>query len=638
MQGERRTVTVLMADAVGSTAMEEKLDPEQTFRIIQGAVACMADAVHHCEGIITKFAGDGIMALFGAPIAHENAAHRAVAAALAMQRAIAEYAEGVERDYGAVLRFRVGLNTGLVVVGAISDNLSMDYTAMGDTVNLAARMEQVADPGAVFLSESTYQAVRDYVECEPVGALQVKGKSEPVVAYRAVREMATRSRLEVAASRGLTPFVGRDEELAQLRRSIEQVKQGAGQVVFLSGEAGIGKSRLLLEFRRSLGDDVAWLEGRCLPYGAGASHPIVDIVKGALGIGDCDDEASIVARLDAATAGWSEESRATVPYLKYLLGVPPGDPRVGTVMPQERRNRISEAVSALLVEESARRPLVVVIEDLHWVDEGTNYTLLGLLSAVASAPVLMVLTHRPHAPSSVGMRINVLDAESVLPARDLGNPSFYQRLTLDQLSTDECGSLAAGALGAALPQDLRQLIIGKAEGNPFFVEEVARSLLESGVLAADEWHLRAPGRAGGAHPRYDPGGAPCPDRPASAAAARDRAAGLGDRAGVQPPVAGAHLRPADQARRRPVGPPGAGVHLRGGLCSRVQLRLQARPQWRGRLLDAAERAAPDPSQDRGREHGGAVRRPPAGALRDAGPPLPGRRGLGEGAGLSREGR
>ena len=152
------------------------------------------------------------------------------------------------------------------------------------------------------------------------------------------------------------------------------------------------------------------------------------------------------------------------------------------MMPPERRNRISEAVSALLVEESARRPLVVVIEDLHWVDEGTNFTLLGLLSAVASAPVLMVLTHRPHAPSPVGMRINVLDAESVLPARDLGNPAFYQRLTLDQLSTDECGSLAAGTLGAALPQDLRQLIIGKAEGNPFFVEEVARSLLESGVL------------------------------------------------------------------------------------------------------------------------------------------------------------
>jgi class 3 adenylate cyclase/tetratricopeptide (TPR) repeat protein len=482
LQGERRTVTVLFADAVGSTAMEEKLDPEQTFRLMQGAVACMADAVHHCEGIITQFRGDGIMALFGAPIAHENAAHRAVAAALAMQQRLDEYAGDVEREHGVVLRFRVGLNTGLVVVGAISDNLSMDYTAMGDTVNLASRMEQLADPGAVFLSDSTYQAVRDYVECEPMGALEVKGKSEPVVAYRAVREMATRSRLEVAASRGLTPFVGRHEELAQLRHSIEHVKQGAGQVVFLSGEAGIGKSRLLLELRRSLGDDVAWLEGRCLPHGAGSSHPIVDVAKGAFGIGDCDDEASIVARLDGATSGWSEESRATVPYLKYALGVPPGDQRVGTVMPQERRNRIEEAVRALLIEESARRPLVVVIEDLHWVDEGTNSTLFGLLSAVASAPVLMILTHRPHTPPAAGMRINVLEAESVLPAHDLGNLSFYQRLVLDQLSTDECASLAASALGAALPQDLRQLIIGKAEGNPFFVEEVTRSLLESGVL------------------------------------------------------------------------------------------------------------------------------------------------------------
>ena len=157
---------------------------------------------------------------------------------------------------------------------------------MGDTVNLAARMEQVAQPGAVYLTENTYRAVRDYVECEPVGPVEVKGKSEPVATYRAVREMPTRSRLEVAAARGLTPFVGREEELASLRRSFEQVKQGAGQVVFLSGEAGIGKSRLLLEFRRSLGEDVTWLEGRCLPYGAGASQPIVDIVKGAFGIGD----------------------------------------------------------------------------------------------------------------------------------------------------------------------------------------------------------------------------------------------------------------------------------------------------------------------------------------------------------------
>jgi class 3 adenylate cyclase/tetratricopeptide (TPR) repeat protein len=482
LQGERRTVTVLYADAVGSTAMEERLDPEQTFRIMQGAVACMADAVHHCEGMITQFRGDGIMALFGAPIAHENAAHRAVAAALAMQRRLVEYAEGVEQEHHAVLRFRVGLNTGLVVVGAISDNLSMDYTAMGDTVNLAARMEQVAQPGAVYLSENTYRAVRDYVDCEPMGPVEVKGKSQPVPAYRAVREMATRSRLEVAAARGLTPFVGRDEELTLLRGSLERMKRGKGEVVFLRGEAGIGKSRLLLEFRRSLGDDVVWLEGRCLPYGAGASQPIVEIVKAAFGIGDCDDESSILRRLDHATAGWSDESRATVPYLKYLLGVPPGDARVGAVVPPERRIRIREAVRALLVEESARRPLVVVIEDLQWVDEGTNVTLLGLLSAVASTPVLMVLTHRPGTPRGIGVRVSVLEAESALPAHVLGSTSFYQRLTLDQLSTGDAASLAAQVLGAPLPPSLQRLILDKAEGNPFFVEEVARSLLESGVL------------------------------------------------------------------------------------------------------------------------------------------------------------
>jgi class 3 adenylate cyclase/tetratricopeptide (TPR) repeat protein len=483
LQGERRTVTVLYADAVGSTAMAEHLDPEETFRIMQGAVACMADAVHQCEGIITQFRGDGVMALFGAPIAHENAAHRAVAAALAMQRRIEEYAEGVEREHGAVLRFRVGLNTGLVVVGAISDNLSMDYTAMGDTVNLAARMEQVAQPGTVYLSDSTYRAVRDYVECEQMGPFEVKGKSQPVLAYRAIREMPNRSRLEVAASRGLTPFVGRDEELAKLGRSIEQVKQGKGQVVFLSGEAGIGKSRLLLEFRRSLGDDVAWLEGRCLSYGACEPYlPLIDIVRGVHGITAGDDEATIQARIASSTADWSDRSRATLPYLRYLLNVSPGDPSVAAVAPEERGVHIRDALRAVLFEESHRRPLVVVIEDLHWIDESSNATLFGLFGTVAFTPVLMLLTHRPGGPRFVGARASVLEAEALVPARSLGNPEFYRHVDLNQLSTEVSGALAGGVMGAALPQEIRELIIGKAEGNPFFVEEISRSFLESGVV------------------------------------------------------------------------------------------------------------------------------------------------------------
>lgn len=482
LQGERRTVTVLFADAVGSTPMEEQLDPEQTFGIMHGAVACMAEAVHHCEGIVTQFRGDGIMALFGAPIAHENAAHRAVAAALVMQRRLVEYAEGVEREYGAVLRFRVGLNTGLVVVGAISDDLSMDYTAMGDTVNLASRMEQVAEPGAVFLAESTYRAVRDYVECEPLGTVEVKGKSDPVVAYRAVRDKGNRSRLEVAASRGLTPFVGRTEELSRLRELTKQVQAGTGRVLFLSGEAGVGKSRLLLEWRRSLSDDVTWLEGRCLPYGAGASEPIVQIVRGAFGISDCDDEAAVLARIESATAGWSEQSRESAPYLKYLLGITAGQGMVGTVVPAERASRIRQGLIALLAEESARKPIVVVIEDLHWVDELTNSMLLGLLRTVSALPVLMVLTHRPGTQRAIGRKVSVLEAASLFPGYILDESAFFQRVVLSPLSEEESAAFATSVLGPSLPDDLQKLIASKAEGNPFFVEEVGRSLLESGLL------------------------------------------------------------------------------------------------------------------------------------------------------------
>ncbi len=481
LNGERRTVTVLFADAVGSTPMEEKLDPEQTYRIIQGAVGVMMDCVHHCEGTITQFRGDGVMALFGAPIAHENAAHRGVAAALNMQRRLQDYAVDIDKEHDVDLRFRVGLNTGLVVVGTISDDLSMDYTAMGDTVNLAARMEASAHPGTVLISENTYEAVKDYVDCESLGPILVKGKSQPVPVYRALREKGIRSRLEVSATRGLTPFVGRSEDLARLQQSIERVKQGAGQVLYVSGEAGIGKSRLLLECRRSLSEDVTWLEGRCQPYGAAPAQPIADIVRGVFDIGDCDDERSVLDRLEAQTAGWSEERLASLPFLRYLLGVAPGHPRVAMVVPAERASRVRESVRTLLGEESSRHPLVVVVEDLHWLDENTNSVLLGLLPLVAAAPVLLVLTHRP-GPPPMFFRSNILEAERALPARALGSPDFYQRLALDQLAGDEASALAARVLGAPVPAELQRLIAEKADGNPLFVEEIARSLLDSGML------------------------------------------------------------------------------------------------------------------------------------------------------------
>jgi len=467
LEGERRTVTVLFADAMGFTPISERLDEEQVYELMQGCLARMMDAVHRYEGTITQFTGDGVMALFGAPIAHEDAARRAVAAALEMQKSLDDYAAEVKKRHAIECRFRVGLNTGPVVVGKISDSLDMDYTALGDTVNLAARMEQLAEPGAVYLSENTYRAVQDYFECEPLGALTVKGKAGPVVAYWALRERPVRTRLERAVERGLTPFIGRDQELTVLRGYLEQAKRGQGQVVFVSGEAGIGKSRLLLEFRRSILDEAAtWLEGHCISYGKNIPYlPIIDILKGNFGVQEADNDAAIIRKVDEGTAHWDEGAEATVPYLKYLLNVDPGDPAVTVMDPMERRAGVFDSLRALLPQESRRRPLVVVVEDLHWVDEMSEEALAALVDVVASAPVLLVLTYRP------------------AYAHSLGERTYYSRLALGQLRPEESVVMAEGVLQVAtLPQQLQQLITSKAEGNPFYVEEVTKSLVESGVL------------------------------------------------------------------------------------------------------------------------------------------------------------
>ena len=467
LEGERRTVTVLFADAVGFTPISEHLDEEQVYDLMQGCLGRMMEAVHRYEGTITQFTGDGVMALFGAPIAHEDSARRAVAAALEMQKSLDDYAAEVKKRHRIECRFRVGLNTGPVVVGKISDNLDMDYTALGDTVNLAARMEELAEPGTVHLSENTYRAVQDYFECVPLGALTVKGKAEPVVAYWAVRERPVRTRFEAAAERGLTPFVGRDQELAVLRGYLEQAKRGQGQVVFVSGEAGIGKSRLLLEFRSSILDQAAtWLEGHCISYGKNIPYlPIIDILKRNFGVQEGDNDAAIIRKVDEGTANWAETARATVPYLKYLLSVDPGDPAVTVMDPLERRAGVFDSLRALLLQEGKRRPLVVVVEDLHWVDEKSEEALAALVDIVASAPVLLVLTYRPGYAHSLGER------------------TYFSRLALGRLGSEESAIIAQQVLQVAtLPQQLQQLITGKAEGNPFYIEEVTKSLVESGVL------------------------------------------------------------------------------------------------------------------------------------------------------------
>lgn len=465
LEGERRTVTVLFADAVGFTPLSERLGEETVYALMQGCFARMMDSVHHYEGTITQFLGDGVMALFGAPIANEDSARRAVGAAIRMRESLHAYANEIKRDYAIEFRFRIGLNTGPVVVGKIGDNLDMDYTAVGDTINLASRLEAIAEPGTVCVSETTFRAVGDFIECEPLGPLTVKGKAAPVLAFRVVAERAVRTRLEAAVVRGLTPLIGRERELSLLHDYLDSARRGRGQVVLISGDAGMGKSRLLHEFRSSLDGDVRWIEGHCISYGSNIPYlPIIDLLKARFGVEEGDDEEKIIRRIDEGTVDWDERARYTIPYLKYLLNVDPGDPAILSMDAMTRRAGIFDAFRASAVQNTRTSPSVVVIEDLHWIDAMSEGALSAVVDVAASVPMLMVFTHRPgYSP--------------------VGDRAHFNRIALAPLPTDESMKMVESLLGRdALAQPIEALVAGRSDGNPFYIEELTKSLLESDVL------------------------------------------------------------------------------------------------------------------------------------------------------------
>ena len=467
LEGERRQVTVLFADVAGFTTLAERLDPEEVHRIINGCFERITAEVHRFEGTINQYTGDGVMALFGAPIAHEDSARRAVHAALGIQRAIADYGATLRAERGPTLAMRIGINTGAVVVGAIGDDLRMDYTAVGDTTNLAARLQQAARPGAVVVSEPTHRAIEGFFETADLGRLEVKGH-EPVHAWEVVRTRGARSRIAVGRERGLSAFVGRDAELGTLLARFADVEAGRGQVVFVAGDAGIGKSRLLYEFRRQLeenGRAGSWVEGQCVSFGRSIPFlPLVDLLRKNFGIEEFDGEPEIIAKIETAMRRMGGLDQH-VPFIRYLLSVDPGDATVATLEAPNRRNLAFAALRALTVRGAQLRPVILVVEDLHWMDVGSEEFFGSLMESIAGVAVMLILTYRVgYAPA-------------------FGSRSYYSTLTLTTLSESETLAVARSVLGAAqLPPEILAALRQKAEGVPLFIEEVAKTLLDLGVV------------------------------------------------------------------------------------------------------------------------------------------------------------
>jgi class 3 adenylate cyclase/tetratricopeptide (TPR) repeat protein len=466
LEGERKQVTVLFVDVSGFTSISERLDPEDVHRLMTRAFELMLEEVHRYEGTVNQFLGDGIMALFGAPIAHEDHAVRACHAALGIHKALAVYQQQLGDEARISFEVRQGLNTGLVVVGSIGKDLRMDYTAVGDTTNVAARMQQAADRGRIVVAEATHRLVGDYFHTRPLGPLTLKGKTDPVHAWELISPRSARTRLDVETERGLTPFVGRDRELRVLTECFDKVTHGQGQVVFIVGEPGIGKSRLLLEFQRQLGERATWVEGRSMSFGRSiAFHPLIDLLRRTFRIEESDQDTTIIDKIERGVLRLGADLRSTLPYLRHLLAVDPGDSTVQAMEPQFRRAEVFEAVRRLLLRAAEVWPQVVVYEDVHWMDQATEEYVGLFADIIATSRVLMILTYRP----------------GYVPP--FGDRSYYTRLAVTALSTDASAEMTRGMLAAErLPDALQTLVARKAEGNPFFVEEVVKSLQELGVI------------------------------------------------------------------------------------------------------------------------------------------------------------
>ena len=467
LEGERKQVTVLFADLKGSMELLADRDPEEARRLLEPVLERMMEAVHRYEGTVNQVMGDGIMALFGAPLAHEDHGVRACYAALRMQEAVKRHAEEIQRTHGAPIQIRVGINSGEVVVGTIGNDLRMDYTAVGQSTHLAARMEQAAMPGSILLTGATLHLAEGYVQVRPLGRLAVKGLGEPVDAYELVGAEAVRTRLQAAATRGLTRFIGRAVELERLQKAWAKAAAGRGQIVAVAGEPGVGKSRLFYEFARSRPRE-PWLmlESGSVEYGKATAYlPMIDLLKAYFKIADRDDHRAIREKVQSRLFELDESLKSAVAPVLALLDTPYADAEWDKLDPAQRRQRTFDSVKRILLHESQVQPLLIVFEDLHWVDSESQAFLEGLVETLPLSRMLLLVNYRPEYRDPWGDR------------------PYYTRLRVEPLETDGAESLLDALLGPdAGLAPLKRLLAERTAGNPFFLEESIRALAEVGAL------------------------------------------------------------------------------------------------------------------------------------------------------------
>lgn len=473
IEGEQKLVTIMFCDMAGFTPLSEKLGAEKVYALMDQIYEILIRKVHDYDGTVNEFTGDGIMALFGAPIAIEDAPQRAIRSAHAIHLEMSKLNDNLmlKKDDIPSIKMRIGIHTGSVIVGTLGNDLRVEFKAVGDTVNLASRMEGLAESGSTYVTEATYRLTAGYFRFEALGKHRIKGKKAPICAYRVISPKNRRTRFDISADRGLTSFIGRERELELLIDAFERAKEGSGQAISIISEAGVGKSRLLYEFRKAISSEkVTFLEGKCLSYSQGIPYHLhIDTLKANFNISDDDQESTIRKKVQKGLRILNIDETPTLPLILELLSIRDGESGLNSITPEIKKHQIIDALKKIALKGSNFRPLVIAYEDLHWIDISSFDCLKILIEIIHSTRILLIFTYRPEFAYSFGAK------------------SYHSQIVLNRFSNREILTMVRQILDVEkLETTLEKFMIEKTDGVPFFIEELIKSLIETHAIKKKE--------------------------------------------------------------------------------------------------------------------------------------------------------